>query len=186
MSSAIVPLMDTGSDMLNALNIGADDGRKIANGMVMGMREFLFRGKNEYHNKWCFGDLRHGGYYSGDAEIYIVDSSQGYIINYPVIPETVGQFTGLTDKNGKKIFEGDICRFREWCKGEMCWIGKVYWEYQQFMISGGQNKECETMFELCMSRFIPENIEIIGNINDNPDLLKDFCSYGERKDNENP
>lgn len=39
MSSAIVPLMDIGSDMSNALNIGADDGRKIANGMVMGMRE---------------------------------------------------------------------------------------------------------------------------------------------------
>jgi uncharacterized phage protein (TIGR01671 family) len=90
---------------------------------------------------------------------------------HEVIPETVGQYTGLTDKNGKKIFEGDICRFREWSKGDMCWIGKVHYEHQQFVISGDRNKECEGTFTLVMSRFIPENIEIIGNIHDNPELL---------------
>lgn len=92
---------------------------------------------------------------------------------YAVNAETVGQFTGLTDKNGKNIFEGDICKFREWSKGDMCWVGKVHYEYQQFVISGNPNKECESPFTLVMSRFVPENIEIIGNIHDNPELLEE-------------
>ena len=91
---------------------------------------------------------------------------------YQVLPETVGQFTGLTDKNGKKIFEGDVCKFREWDNGEMCWIGHVHFEHCQFIISGGANKECPSEFYLVLSRFSPENIEVIGNIHDNPELLE--------------
>ena len=130
------------------------------------MREILFRGKRSDNGNWIEGHL-------------FVRINDCFIIPLPIITskslvdgKTVGQFTGLKDKNGKKIFEGDICRFREWSKGEMCWVGKVRWEHQQFMITGGPNKECETMFELCMSRFIPENIEVIGNIHDNPELLE--------------
>ena len=133
------------------------------------MREILFRGKRVNGDEWIDGDsLIHSALKKGDVCIGVTD---GMAI-YEVIPETIGQYTGLTDKNGKKIFEGDVCRFREWSKGEMCWIGKVYWEHQQFMISGGRNKECETEFVLCMSRFIPENIEVMGNIYDNPELLE--------------
>jgi uncharacterized phage protein (TIGR01671 family) len=148
------------------------------------MREVLFRGKT-YKGEWVEGNFIDWG---NHVQVYIFP-----LLNYAtsyglgmsidihakaVIPETVGQLTGLTDKNGKKIFEGDIVRFREWSNGDMCWIGKVHYEHQQFIVSGGKNKECETPFTLVMSRFIPENIEIIGNIHDNPELLK-YESEGE-------
>jgi uncharacterized phage protein (TIGR01671 family) len=127
------------------------------------MREILFRGKTS-GNEWKYGNLSIVG------DVCFISEDMGF--NKNVIPETVGQYTGLTDKNGKKIFEGDICRFREWSKGDMCWIGKVHYEHQQCVISGNPNKECESEFLLVLSRFIPENIEIIGNIHDNPELLE--------------
>ena len=89
-----------------------------------------------------------------------------------VIPETVGQFTDLTDKNGAMIFEGDICRFREWNKGEMCWIGKILFDNQQFAIAGPPNKECNSPFHFPLSRINSNDIEIIGNIHNNPELLE--------------
>lgn len=141
------------------------------------MRTILFRGKTK-EGKWYKGlPTRRSPL---DTEVnriqllddYLENDSMVFFMVREVLPETVGQYTGLTDKNGKRIFEGDICRFREWSKGDMCWIGKVHYEHQQFVISGDKNKECESPFTLVMSRFISENIEVIGNIYDNPELLK--------------
>lgn len=146
------------------------------------MREILFRGKRTDNSEWiegyyaiqsnhaCFAhELKYTHFIFKDI---FLDFNLGGLQEFEVIPETVGQYTGLTDSNGKKIYEGDICCFREWTNGDMCWIGKVYYEHQQFVISGNKNKECEMSFTLAMSRFIPENIEIIGNIHDNPELLE--------------
>lgn len=133
------------------------------------MREILFRGKRCDNGKWVYGDLAH---FPNKTNIDPHEHGQPWR-GYSVDPKTVGQYTGLTDKNGKNIFEGDICKFREWSKGDMCWVGKVHYEYQQFVISGNPNKECESPFTLVMSRFVPENIEIIGNIHDNPELLEE-------------
>ena len=151
------------------------------------MREIIFRGKRMDNEEWVYGwpfadtadcSLKKAGKCEcphDGSEYFIVEWVDDYheYEERQVIPNTVGQYTGLKDKNSKRIFEDDVCRFREWSKGEMCWFGKVHFEHQQFMISGGPNKECETMFELCTSRFIPENIEVIGNIHDNPELLKE-------------
>ena len=150
------------------------------------MREILFRGKRKDTGEWVEGSLITTT--AVQMKAYIVDSCGctfdkvdydgtalfDWICAYEVDPETVGQYIelhDLHDKNGKKIFEGDICRFREWSKGDMCWIGEVRFEHSQFVISGNKNKECDTPFTLVMSRFISEDIEVIGNIHDNPELL---------------
>ncbi len=144
------------------------------------MREILFRGKTS-DGKWEQGDLRHGGYVHNDSETYIMRSDYA-LHNIPVDPETVGQYTGLTDKNGKKIFEGDIVRIayrfgwddeQEKNVPEEEYISKVY------SIDG-----CPFCVDLlhCDGDMSPiawldwsyddAEIEVIGNTTDNPDLLK--------------
>ncbi len=131
------------------------------------MREILFRGKLLSDGRWAEGnlDIKKSG-------VCIITPDETPVGCYGQVDhETVGQYTGLTDRHGKRIFEGDICRFKEWNKGKMCWVGEIRYEHQQFIISGGANEECEIPFVLQLSRFIPECLEIIGNIHDNPEMI---------------
>lgn len=130
------------------------------------MREILFRGKRKDNGKWAYGYLyiRNDGQYEISFYSKYFDSER---FTYDVIPETVGQFTGLTDKNGKKIFEGDIV--------ERLWLGEkhIYRIYYDSDISSfiGADIDCQgfTTFNYDSCEF-----EVIGNIHDNPELLLNY------------
>ena len=113
-------------------------------------REILFRGKTD--DEWVYGDL-------GRLKNAITITKRNFIYPYIVMPETVGQYTGLTDKNGVKIFEGDILKFRSG-------IYSVEWdnEHSKFLQRDGQ-------FSRELHIWIAKS-EIVGNIHDNPELLK--------------
>lgn len=133
------------------------------------MREILFRGKDEFG--WIYGDLIHDGNKIG------INTRVGAFF---VAPETVGQYTGLKDKNGNKIFEGDIVVIR-YTSGEICSIGDVQFDCGVFGAEWVCNKVSRSMVggwgQLHnLRRFddeIIERIEVIGNIIDNPELLEE-------------
>lgn len=77
------------------------------------MREILFRGKIMDSDEWVYGSLV---YSPSEKQYYIVEHSDDEL-SYPVEEETIGQFTGKLDKNGKKIFEDDIVRYIIGIKG---------------------------------------------------------------------
>ena len=115
-------------------------------------REVLFRGKRVDNGEWAYGDLLHC---DDEAEIYSesVGKNGGY-----VILETVGQYTGLTDKNGTRIFEGDIVEY----EGERYSINYLT-RYARFSAVKPKTVFCVFAYQCG---------EVIGNIHDNPELLK--------------
>lgn len=120
------------------------------------MREILFRGKRTDNGEWIYGDLIQNVdcIKIREQEKDIKHISKSFEIDL----ETVGQFTGLTDNNGKKIWEGDIVKHYN-AVYEISYITK----YARF---AGRNSGC-------IFACIPfGNTEVIGNIHDNSELLK--------------
>ncbi len=128
------------------------------------MREIFFRGRDfsGFLNSWIFGSLDTT---ENEYTIMIQPDRFGNKCRIFVDPKTVGQFTGLTDKNGKKIFEGDIV--------ERFWLGEkhIYLiDYDNGIASFVGKDICSENFttfdyDACM-------FEVIGNIHDNPELLE--------------
>ena len=149
------------------------------------MKEILFRGKTNA-GKWVYGSLILAGSYC-----CILESIDGEAT--PVIPETVSQYTGLKDKNGKKIFEGDILKTRkdamhtEKLKGYFGYDSEGYpqkipgytgeSEYQyntQVDCYAEVVSDSRSGYYLSGSSMFVDAIcnEVVGNIHDNPELLE--------------
>lgn len=139
-------------------------------------REILFRGKRVDNGEWIYGDLLTP---TDIMDVWEISENTGMGDRYEIDPETVGQFTGLTDKNGTKIFEGDIVCTR-YSDGKICCSGDVQFCYGVYGAEWIEQKKNKGMVggwgQLHnLRRFdddIINNIEVIGNIYDNPELLE--------------
>lgn len=131
------------------------------------MREILFRGKRIDNGKWVEGYF--GKYFDGDEEVNCIalptkETLAGSLC-YEVDPTTIGQYTGLTDKNVKNIFEGDLIT--------------IPGSKRQGLPAPVKWSNLDARFEISRRGFNPicldgdEGIyEVIGNIHDNPELLE--------------
>lgn len=149
------------------------------------MREILFRGKRAIDGEWVEGSLL--AWPDGDADICTtsldVDPEDSAMDKQRVDPATVEQYTGLKDKNGKRVFVGDILSARG---GEVKMIvkyGRFYPEMVMDALEMLAAKELKDSFwglycvtekgESIILTDATHLIEVIGNIHDNPELLKE-------------
>lgn len=135
------------------------------------MRQILFRGKSKKTGEWIIG------YYLKNRGVDFIApdefANEKTWEDYEVIPETVGQFTGLLDKNGKEIYEGDIILtpfldpiFGDMVNGELCVKREVLFNKGSFVVK----KDIGYVYLECFTK--DNNAKVIGNIHDNPELLK--------------
>lgn len=139
------------------------------------MREILFRGKainrdesyhrTEYQNgEWVYGlvtRLYDEQFKNLPAEMTNTNGISGIEIDY----KTIGQYTNMLDKNGKKIFEGDIIDFSDRSDGDGYGVVKYDANETEFGI------EYDNIYRSLGKDYYPKDIEVIGNIYDNPELV---------------
>ena len=153
------------------------------------MREILFRGKLLESVGWVDGNLFLS---DTDGRAYILAGSRIVTIEWEVDPSTVGQYTGLKDKHGNRIFEGDIVRYTfdspddptATENGLKVRTGRIFWSdwRASFAVTAGRNLRAGINNDVAIyvrGRQVYEyvrganTVEVIGNIHDNPELLKE-------------
>ncbi len=151
------------------------------------MREIKFRGKRIDNGEWVYGNLvkyPKTENWVPQSEIWFFDDEGGGEHYYIVNPTTVGQFTGLKDKSGQEIYEGDICKY--WM--DSVWkYGYVLWDQGGFALKVFRMEEKIVDVVFKFQAFIPvpddgeimtDQFEVVGNIYDNPELLKEWMKDG--------
>lgn len=129
----------------------------------MGMnerRKIKFRGKLEESGEWVYGDFRH----SPDDKSYIIDGSKEFLVR----PETIGQYIGLNDCEGKEIFEGDIVMSDNSDLGGRFILGEMVWCTDLTLFPS-------PCFAICSRKGFGDgmlgHLEVISNKFDNPKLM---------------
>ena len=143
------------------------------------MREILFRGKRLDNGEFVYGNLFVS---DKDGGTYILAWSRTVTIDWEVVPSTVGQFTGLLDKNGKRIFEGDVVKYtfdmpdnpNATENGKKVIIGRVFFSdwRASFSVTAGRNCSRNLNNDLFNYARNGNRVEVIGTIHDNPEFLE--------------
>lgn len=126
------------------------------------MRTIEYRGKDMSSKEWIYGFYVEGAlidpYTGKEKKRFIIHGKDGFL--HDIDPNTLGEFTGMTDKNGKKIYEGDI-------------VNEIRNVFSPFFVSYRAPKyvliDCDNREWLMFSSHI---FKVIGNIHDNPELMK--------------
>lgn len=128
------------------------------------MREILFRGKRLNDGSWVYGYYVHQ---YGSNLIYTDKEHAEYEFdNIHVVPATVGQYTGMQDKNGTRIFEGDIVEGADFCEEEG--FGEIIWDEDaaRFAVIGSG-------LTVDFDNYYGYELLVRGNVHDNPELLEE-------------
>ena len=130
------------------------------------MREILFRGKRADNGQWVYGfythELQGGHFISADEGAWYDGPMLSYV---EVIPETVGQYTGLDDKNGVKVFEGDVVRYLNSIESGN---GVVIFDACAFLFNWIDIDEIDSLLRYFQCS---KELEVIGNVHDNPEAM---------------
>lgn len=139
------------------------------------MRQIKFRGKRTDNGYWIEGGYVEWSDIRGNKQYQII-SSVGH--HNDVHPETIGQFTGLFDKNQKEIYEGDIVKYESWKHGSVSevpdysFLYKIGFTCLRWACHGiGYSQDMSQVVTLNNDGCIARTLEVVGNIHDNSELL---------------
>lgn len=129
------------------------------------MREIKFRGKTK-EGEWVYGDLETRRL-DGRCFIHTYTEDRLYYTQFEILPDTIGQYTGLMDANGKEIYEGDIVRYRltdeRYKKNPRYSNLPIHYDGSQARFEAG-NIYWDTLRS--------NKVEVIGNVHDDPELIE--------------
>ena len=138
------------------------------------MREILFRGKKLWDGEWVEGYYVHisegEGTYDREHHYIQTDYKGRLGPRYEIVPETQGEFIGQKDKNGRKVFEGDICAKRDYF--DRLILLEIGYEDASFCYRHIGNTKYWTPIDDNEYGIVISNLEVIGNIHDDPNYVR--------------